>query len=67
VINILFPKLTLCLVMQRIEIQEKHKEQKGLNDWKTKITVWSCNNYSLIYPIGPPINCSTVADQLTDY
>jgi hypothetical protein len=38
-INILFPKLTLCLVMQRIEIQEKHKVQKGLNDWKIKIIV----------------------------
>jgi hypothetical protein len=52
--------------MQTIEIQDKHKAQKGLNDWKTKIKVWSCNNYSSIYPIGPPINCSTIADQSID-
>jgi len=29
VINIVSLKLTLCLVIQRVETQEKHKEQKG--------------------------------------
>jgi len=29
VINILFPKLTLCLVIQRVGTQEKHKAQQG--------------------------------------
>jgi hypothetical protein len=46
--------------MQRVEIQVKYKKIEWLED---KIKVRSCNNLSLNYPIGPYINCNTVADQ----